>query len=94
MSELRRIGRNIFGKLDFLEWADKNLILEHSGQWHPFSLKGHEPLKELYEQAMHPYIAIRKAAQLEYPHTRQQELFIWAINTGFLPYTISRQMWK
>ncbi|MCB1156699.1 MAG: phage terminase large subunit family protein [Leptospiraceae bacterium] len=64
MSELRRIGRNIFGKLDFLEWADKNLILEHSGQWHPFSLKGHEPLKELYEQAMHPYIAIRKAAQL------------------------------
>jgi hypothetical protein len=30
----------------------------------PFSLEGHEPLREIYESFMHPYLSIRKAAQL------------------------------
>ena len=64
MIELANIASNIFSTIDFIEWSYKNLLIETSGKWIPFSFNGHEPLKELYEQSHHPYIAVKKAAQL------------------------------
>lgn len=58
------IGNSQFQKLDFIEWAYKHLLIESSGRWKPFSLEGHEPLKELYENYNHPYLVIRKCAQV------------------------------
>jgi hypothetical protein len=64
MIELKSIASNIFSTIDFIEWSYKNLLIETSGKWIPFSFTGHEPLKELYEQSNHPYMSVKKAAQL------------------------------
>lgn len=61
---LIKIADEQFTKLPMLEWASKFLNIEHSGRFIPFSLEGHEPLQEIYESVMHPYVVIRKAAQL------------------------------
>jgi len=58
------IGNTHFEKLSMLEWCSKNLNIENSGRFTAFSLDGHEPLREIYESSLHPYLAIRKAAQL------------------------------
>lgn len=61
---LVHIGNAHFEKLPMLEWASRFMNIENSGRFTPFSLDGHEPLREIYESYLHPYIVLRKAAQL------------------------------
>lgn len=57
-------GRKHFGKTSMLEWAMQNVRVKVGRAWQPFSLDGHEPLREIYASPLHPHEVFRKAAQL------------------------------
>lgn len=57
-------GRKHFGTTNFLEWSMQNIRIKIGRAWLPFSLKGHEPLREMYTQKRPPREVFRKGAQL------------------------------
>ncbi len=57
-------GSKRFSNLNLLEWCERYLKLRIEGRVLPFTLKGHEPLRELYTIHDHPHIVNRKGAQL------------------------------
>lgn len=57
-------GRKRFGATSMLEWAMQNVRIKVGRTWQAFSLKDHEPLREIYTQTLPPHEVFRKAAQL------------------------------
>jgi hypothetical protein len=58
-------GRQHFAKGSLIEWAMRKIEIEvSSGDWRKFSFEGHEPLREIYQDELHPRTTIIKAAQL------------------------------
>ncbi len=58
------IGNKLFAKKSFLEFCYENISINTNGKITPFSLEGHEPLRELYSLPEHPHIVVTKATQL------------------------------
>lgn len=57
-------GRKRFATTSMLEWALQNVRIKVGRTWQEFSLKDHEPLREIYTQPMPRHEVFRKAAQL------------------------------
>ncbi len=57
-------GRKHFGATNMLEWVMQNIRIKVGRSWQPFSLKDHEPLREIYTQPKPPREVYRKAAQM------------------------------
>lgn len=57
-------GSKRFTGESLLEWAYANIKIRVGGDVVPFTLKGHEPLRELYTLEKHPHVVARKAAQV------------------------------
>ena len=62
--EAIRFGGELFNKKSFLEFCLAHIKLVTNGYSIPFSLEGHEPLRELYSIPEHPKVTVIKAAQL------------------------------
>lgn len=67
-SELGKIfineGSKRYSDLNFLQWCERNIRFRVSGNVISFSLIGHEPLKEIYENPEHPDTSHQKPAQI------------------------------
>lgn len=57
-------GTKKFSGESLLEFAHNHIKIRVGGDTVPFSLKGHEPLRELYSLERHPHVVARKAAQV------------------------------
>jgi hypothetical protein len=64
LHEMSQAGSRHFTNDSMLEWAYANIKLRVGGEVIPFSLEGHEPLRELYTLDHHPHVVVRKGAQL------------------------------
>ena len=64
LRSLSSAGNRIFTGDNLLEWSYTNIKLRIGGETVPFTLDGHEPLRELYTLEDHPHETDRKGGQL------------------------------